>query len=185
MQRGRVFYSLLSIFTNSQQEKRLKTKTKKFEKKWKSRKKAIYKISLQTKPGITSGVYLTLWISLTCCLLTIFFNVICYISALNNERNIFQTFWKIRSCPDFLSFELETYNFGYFFLLQKLCKVWTWLDKLDIEHFIRVPHLNFSWIQKAKKIKGGVETLIRCWIISGLSNQVQTLHSSAKWKISK
>lgn len=48
MQRGRVFCSLLSIFTNSQQEKRLKTKTKKFEKKWKSRKKQFIKLAYKT-----------------------------------------------------------------------------------------------------------------------------------------
>ena len=29
------------------------------------------------------------------------------------ERSIFQTFWKIHCCPDFLFLELETSNFGY------------------------------------------------------------------------
>ena len=28
-------------------------------------------------------------------------------------RAIFQTFWKLHCCPDFLFFEIETSNFGY------------------------------------------------------------------------
>ena len=29
------------------------------------------------------------------------------------KKSIFQTFWKVHCCPDFLFFEIETSNFGY------------------------------------------------------------------------
>jgi hypothetical protein len=29
------------------------------------------------------------------------------------QKAIFQTFWKLHCCPEFLFFEIETSNFGY------------------------------------------------------------------------
>ena len=96
-----------------------------------------------------------------------------------NKRSIFQVFWKHDSCPNFLFFELETSNFGYYiiFIFATLCKVWARLNKLDIRHFIRVPPpFDFFDSIITQKFKGG--TLIKC-LISSLFNLVQTLNSLA------
>ena len=37
-------------------------------------------------------------------------------------------------CTIFLFIELEALNFVYFLIFAKPCKVWAWLDKLDIWH---------------------------------------------------
>ena len=38
----------------------------------------------------------------------------------NIQRNIFQTFWKQDSCPDFLFIQLETLNFGVLMVSKKI-----------------------------------------------------------------
>ena len=54
-----------------------------------------------------------------------------------HERAIFQTFWRIHSCAKFLSFELETSNFGSSYVFSSPLKWRGWF----------LPNLTF-WTQK-------------------------------------
>ena len=64
------------------------------------------------------------------------------------ERSIFQTFWKIHSCTKFLSFELETSNFGSSYVFSSPLK---WRGRF-------LPNLTF-WTQKWH-ISGKMQVLL-------------------------
>ena len=96
-------------------------------------------------------------------------------------RSIFQTLWKTDDCPAFLFFELETWDYSNFvythIFCQKLCKVWTTSENLLLVISKGSPYDFFLLPFSNKNSKGG--TLIK-WIISSLSDVVQTLHSLAQ-----
>ena len=68
------------------------------------------------------------------------------------ERSIFQTFWKIHSCAKFLSFELETSNFGSSYVFSSPLKWWGrflpnlmfWTQKWHISGKMQVSHCAHS-----------------------------------------
>ena len=73
------------------------------------------------------------------------------------ERSIFQTFWKVHCCPDFLFLKLETSNFGYLFIfwfpltVQSFSKV----GQHWFKTFYKGPPFDVFWFCNLPKIHRG------------------------------
>ena len=90
------------------------------------------------------------------------------------KRAIFQTFWKVHCCPDFLFLKLETSNFGYLFIFWFPLTVQSFnrIGQHWFKTFYKGPPFDVFWFCNLPKIIGG--TLIKC-LISMLSNLAENL----------